>query len=131
MGNPEFGLEGKGALVVGGGSGIGRETSLLLGRVGANVAVADLDAGRADAVRAEVAETGVQATSIGGDVTNPSGADTVVATAREQLGRLDVVINIVGLASWSSILDLDPETAELFLHRNAERVFALPQEHRP
>src|SRR5688500_15809754 len=109
MGNPEFGLEGKGALVVGGGSGIGRETALLLGRVGANVAVADLDAGRADAVRAEVAESGVTTSSIGGDVTNPAGAETVVATAKEQLGQLDIVINIVGLASWSSILDLDAD----------------------
>ena len=42
-----FGLEGKAALVVGGGYGIGRETSLLLAEAGARVAVADVDGERA------------------------------------------------------------------------------------
>jgi NAD(P)-dependent dehydrogenase (short-subunit alcohol dehydrogenase family) len=118
MGNPEFGLEGKGALVVGGGSGIGREAALLLGRAGAKVAVADLDADRAEAVRKEVAELGVDTAAVSGDVTDPDGAESVVGDARKKLGRLDAAVNIVGLASWKSILDLDPETWEHDLRIN-------------
>lgn len=112
MGNPVFGLEGKKALVVGGGSGIGRATSLLLANVGADVAVTDLDPERAEAVRAEVAAIGVKAAAVSGDATEADGADSLVTGARSALGGLDAVINIVGLASWSSILDMDPATWE-------------------
>src|SRR5579859_5211480 len=59
-----LGLEGKNALVAGGGSGIGRATALLLGDAGANVVVADLDKERASAVQAEVEAKGVRASAV-------------------------------------------------------------------
>ena len=71
-----FGLEGKAALVVGGGYGIGRETSLLLAQAGARVAVADLDPVRAANVADEVGGVAVV-----GDVTDPAGARKVVDDA--------------------------------------------------
>ncbi len=90
-----FGLEGKAALVVGGGYGIGRATALLLAEAGARVAVADLDADRAAAVAAEV-----DGVAVVGNVTDPDGARRVVDGAHEQLGGLDRVANIVGLATF-------------------------------
>lgn len=110
MSHPALGLDGKNALVVGGGSGIGRATALLLGEVGAAVAVADLDAERAGAVTAELTANGTKAIAVSGDVTDAADADAVVESAWRQLGHLDAVVNIVGLASWSSILDLDAAT---------------------
>src|SRR3954462_8338969 len=90
-----FGLDGKAALVVGGGYGIGRETSLLLAEAGARVAVADIDPERAASGAEEV--NGVPNV---GDVTDPDGPLQVVDTAHAQLGGLDRVANIVGIATF-------------------------------
>src|SRR5688500_11073320 len=96
-----LGLRGKGALVVGGGFGMGREAALLLAKVGADVAVADLDPARAKAVVAEAEALGVKATALSGDVTKEDEATRVVAEADAfHGGRLEVLINIVGMASW-------------------------------
>ncbi len=107
-----LGLAGKNALVVGGGFGMGRETALLLARVGANVAIADLDLGRADAVRLEVAALGVRAHAIAGDVTKPDDARRVVDEAVAFHGRLEVVCNVVGLATWADLFGIDDDAWE-------------------
>lgn len=113
-----FGLRDQPVLVVGGGSGIGRATALLLGRVGARVAVADLDAMRAAEVSAEVAALGVQSVSITGDVTDPLDAERVVDEAHAALGGLHAVVNIVGVASWSDLLSMDLAMWESDLRSN-------------
>jgi NAD(P)-dependent dehydrogenase (short-subunit alcohol dehydrogenase family) len=113
-----FGLQGKPALVVGAGSGIGRATALLLAQVGANVACADLDPKAAEAVAAEVEALGVKAFAVTGDVLDPAGAEAVVAQAHDALGGLEVVINIVGVAGWVDLLSLDLEAWDLDLRRN-------------
>jgi len=110
MGYRALGLEGKNTLVIGGGSGIGRATALLLGEVGANVAVADLALDRAQAVADELTANGAKAVAVSGDVTDAGGAESVVGAAEDAFGSLDAVVNIVGLASWKSILDMDAET---------------------
>jgi NAD(P)-dependent dehydrogenase (short-subunit alcohol dehydrogenase family) len=107
MSTDVFGLRGKRALVVGGGFGMGRETAILLGQVGADVVVADVDQARAEEVRAEVAATGVTAHAMSGDVTVPAAAVQLVQDAAATLGGLDVLINIVGLAEWSYLMDMD------------------------
>ncbi len=104
-----LGLEGKNALVVGGGFGMGRETALLLARAGAHVAVADLDLDRARSVQAECEGLGVSATALAADVTKPVEARGVVADAISSFGRLDVVTNVVGLATWADLFDIDDE----------------------
>jgi NAD(P)-dependent dehydrogenase (short-subunit alcohol dehydrogenase family) len=109
-----FGLEGKAALVVGGGYGIGRETSLLLAEAGARVAVADIDPERAASVAEEV--NGV---AVVGDVTDPDGAQQVVDTAHSQLGGLDRVANIVGIATFvEDVFAIDGEIWEHDLRMN-------------
>ena len=113
-----LGLHGKPVLVVGGGSGIGRATALLLAEVGADVAVADIDADRAAAVREEAAALGRTAVAISGDVTTRDGATRVVDQAHRELNGLHAVINIVGLASWGEVLELDLATWELDLRNN-------------
>src|SRR4051794_25129199 len=110
MENDVLGLRDTPVLVVGGGSGIGRASALILGRAGAKVAIADLDEGRAKTVEDEVAALGVDSVAIGGDVTTPDGASAVVDAAHSGLGGLRAVINIVGLASWSDLLSLDVAT---------------------
>ena len=125
-----LGLGGKNALVVGGGFGMGRETVLLLARAGANVAVADLDLTRAQAVQAEAEAMGVKATAIAGNVTIAADAHRVVAEAVAFFGRLEIVCNVVGLASWGELFDIDDDAWEkqfainLVHHANVGRAAA-------
>ena len=116
--NDVFGLQGKPTLVVGGGSGIGRATALLLAQVGADVAVADLDGDRAKQVSDEIAAVGVRTTAIAGDVTDPAGAQQVVDDAHAALGGLHGVVNIVGVASWSDLFSMDMAMWESDLRSN-------------
>jgi NAD(P)-dependent dehydrogenase (short-subunit alcohol dehydrogenase family) len=114
-----LGLEGKSALVVGGGSGIGRASALLLADAGANVVVADLDADRAATVSEEVANAGVKAFPVSGDVTQHADAIEVVRSATELLGgQLDAVINIVGFAAWADLFEIDDDIWQLDISRN-------------
>ncbi|MFA5883490.1 MAG: SDR family NAD(P)-dependent oxidoreductase [Acidimicrobiia bacterium] len=113
-----LGLQGKRTLVLGGGYGIGRASALLLARAGAPVVVADLDPARADAVAAEVTDLGVAALAISGDVTDRARAESLVDDAASFHGGLDVVINMIGLAAWGSLFELDDDAWDLDLARN-------------
>lgn len=117
--DPDFlGLQGKPALVVGGGFGIGRASALLLARAGADVVVADLDRDRAAAAAREIEGLGVRSGALTGDVTDEVQAQTIVATAADLLGSLEVVINMVGTAAHASLLDVDDNTWNTDISRN-------------
>jgi 3-oxoacyl-[acyl-carrier protein] reductase len=107
-----FGLAGRSALIVGGGQGIGRATALLLARLGARVAVLDSERERAEGVAEEARALGVRAAALVADVTRPEEAERSVAEARAGFGALDAVVNIVGSASWGTLLELDDATWE-------------------
>jgi NAD(P)-dependent dehydrogenase (short-subunit alcohol dehydrogenase family) len=107
-----FGLAGRSALVVGGGQGIGRAAALLLGRLGARVGVLDSERERAERVADEVRALGVQSVALVADVTRAEQAARGVAEARAQLTSLDAVVNIVGSASWGTLLELTDATWE-------------------
>lgn len=113
-----LGLRGKPALVVGGGSGIGRASALMLARAGADVAVADLDRERAASAAKEVIDLGVRSAVLDGDVTDPAQAEAIVEGAAAELGAIEVLINMVGMAEWMSLFDVTEEAWHLDLARN-------------
>lgn len=113
-----FGLVDRPVLVMGGGQGIGEATCQLLGSVGAAVAVADVDGGRAERVAADLASRGVHAVAVVGDATDPGAAQRMVDEAHRSLGGLHGMANIVGLAAWGDLLTMDVETWEADLRVN-------------
>lgn len=123
MGDSLFKLEGKAALVVGGGQGMGESTAKLLARVGCRVAVADVVEERAERVAAAVAELGQPSASIVGDVLDEAQAEDVVKRAEYELGGLDVLATVVGQASFNSILDMTPEQWDNDHRKNLRHFF--------
>ncbi|MFO1027244.1 MAG: glucose 1-dehydrogenase [Acetobacteraceae bacterium] len=93
-------LDGKVALVTGGGNGIGRETALVMAREGARVAVADYEANNAQETVALINGAGGQALSLSGDVTKASDVQAMVDAAVAAYGRLDCAFNNAGIAPW-------------------------------
>ena len=91
-------LEGKTALITGGGRGIGRATALLFAREGARVAVADQAADGAAETVALINRDGGQAISIAADVTKADAVAAMVAATVTAFGRLDCAFNNAGIA---------------------------------
>jgi NAD(P)-dependent dehydrogenase (short-subunit alcohol dehydrogenase family) len=81
-------LDGKIALVVGGGSGMGRAGASAMAAEGAKVVVSDISLERAEAVAASIGEN---ATARHVDVTSPQLVERIVAETVERFGRLDVL----------------------------------------
>ena len=105
-------LEGKVALVTGAGSGIGRETALLLAREGAAVAVVDINRETADQTAAEIVAASGRAASIHGDVSTDREAEAIVRASLEALGHLDILVNNAGGVHDRSILEIDEAMVE-------------------
>lgn len=94
-------LDGKAALVTGGGSGIGRATALAMAREGARVAVSDLSKDGIDETVALINAAGGQSIAIQGDVTDEADVANMVARTVLAFGRIDCAFNNAGVAARS------------------------------
>ncbi len=90
-------LEGKKALVTGGGRGLGREVVLLMAGEGASVVVFDQNGEGAEAVAAEARDTGGIAIAIEGDVTKEHDLADAIQRCRDELGGFDIIHNNAGV----------------------------------
>src|SRR5262249_44726301 len=91
-------LDGKGALVTGGGgTGLGNTTANRLAELGASVAVIDIVEERARVATDEIASRwGVKAVPVQADVSTWSSVEAAVRKAEAELGSIDVLVNNVG-----------------------------------
>jgi NAD(P)-dependent dehydrogenase (short-subunit alcohol dehydrogenase family) len=87
------GLDGKAAIVTGGGSGMGAATARRLSSEGARVAVVDV---REDAAKEIAASLPGDAIAVGADVATEEGTDTYVHAAVDAFGRVDLFHNNAG-----------------------------------
>jgi len=99
-------LDGRVAIVTGAGRGIGRSVATLLASEGASVVVNDLgaaldgsgsDASPAGQVVDEIAAGGGKAVANGADISDHTAAESLIGSAIEQFGRLDVLVNVAGI----------------------------------
>jgi NAD(P)-dependent dehydrogenase (short-subunit alcohol dehydrogenase family) len=95
-------LDGKAALITGGGGGIGRAAALAFAREGALVAVADIATAAAAETVAQVAAAGGRALALGGEVARDPDVREMVADAVAAFGRLDCAFNNAGIAGWQA-----------------------------
>jgi NAD(P)-dependent dehydrogenase (short-subunit alcohol dehydrogenase family) len=115
-------LEGRRALVTGGGAGIGRAIVRALAREGARVAVSDLDRAAADDAASEV--SGVPFAL---DVRDAAATAAVVAEAAAALGGLDAAVANAGVSTMARVVDLTESEWDFNMDVNAKGVFLTNQ----
>jgi meso-butanediol dehydrogenase/(S,S)-butanediol dehydrogenase/diacetyl reductase len=103
-------LEGKVAIVTGGGSGIGREIAVLFCREGASVVVADYKRDTAEDTVKKIRASNGNAISVKVDVTQPAQVKCLVDSALEAYEGVDILINNAGTLYFGTILDTDEKT---------------------
>jgi gluconate 5-dehydrogenase len=100
-----FGLEGKVALVPGGGGAIGSAIAGALAAAGARVTVVDVTDERAEAAAERLRAEGADILAIGADVTQEAECERIVAATVERFGRLDIIVNAVGGGAGKVLFD--------------------------
>ncbi len=100
-----FGLEGKVALVPGGGGAIGSAIAGALAAAGARVTVVDVTDERAEAAAERLRAEGADILALGADVTQEAECERIVAATVERFGRLDIIVNAVGGGAGKVLFD--------------------------
>ena len=110
-------LEGKVALITGGGSGIGRASALRFAAEGASIVASDLSEASAVETVAAIREAGGEATAVAGDVVSSDDAKAMVKAAVDAYGKLDVLVNSAGVSGrvegvsheevWDKVMDVN------------------------
>lgn len=116
-------LEGRIALVTGGGRGIGAAIALRYAREGAAVAIADLDESNARAVAEQARALGVKADAFAVDVREPTQSAAMVERVAKTFGRLDIMVNNAGVVRIRSFMDTKPEDWDFIQSVNARGLF--------
>ncbi len=91
-------LDGRVAVVTGGGQGIGAACAEALGEAGAKIIVAELLPERVEACVAELKEAGIDAAGLTLDVTDSAAVDAAAASVADQHGPVDILVNNAGVA---------------------------------
>lgn len=125
MNLPElFDLQGKTAIVSGGGNGIGKACCLMLAKFGANVVVADLKTEDAQAVVDEIAGEGGKALAVSCNVLEDDDLTNLVDKTLEKFGALHILVNNVG-GGGAGRESPDQITVEQFAHVFQLNVFSM------
>ena len=121
-------LEGRTIVVTGGASGIGAALASGFAAEGANAVIADLNFDAADALAAEITQSGGSASAVRVDVTDRVAVRAGIAHAVERYGRLDAYFNNAGMNSPMRFLDITESNFELIMRVNALSVLVGTQE---
>ena len=102
-------LDGKVAVIVGGGRNIGRASSKLFASEGAKIAIFDMEESRAAAVTEEVAEQGGECMYVTGEVQKVDDVKNMIAKVVEHYGQIDILLNCAAISDRKPMLELDDE----------------------
>jgi NAD(P)-dependent dehydrogenase (short-subunit alcohol dehydrogenase family) len=125
-------LEGKGAIVTGGGRGIGLACAKLLAQRGAGVVIVGRDKAMIEASAAELKGEGLRVTAVTADVSDEAQVEAAIEQSEEILGSIDILVNnaaiqpygtvaSMGSADWDSVIGINLRGVYLACH------YTLPQ----
>jgi len=117
-------LQGKIALVTGGGSGIGRATSLRLAREGAKIMIADYVPDSAERTVKMIKDAGGEASCLAADVSVTKQVEAMIAKTVETYGRIDCAFNNAGIeGKMGSTVDCSEENFDRTIAINLKAVW--------
>ncbi len=120
-------LAGRGAVVTGGGRGIGAAVASALAEEGARVVVSARSTGQIEAVAAELRDRGADAWAVTCDVSDPEAVRALAAAAAEKLGGVDILVNNAGIARSAPLKSLSLEEWNTIQAVNATGTFLCTQ----
>jgi NADP-dependent 3-hydroxy acid dehydrogenase YdfG len=119
-------LDGKVAIVAGASSGMGAATARLFAAQGAAVVLGARTAGALESLAAEINAAGGAAHPVPTDATDRASAQTLVDTAVDRFGNVDVLVNSVGTnLKQRALTVLDPDDWDMMLATNLSAAFNL------
>jgi NAD(P)-dependent dehydrogenase (short-subunit alcohol dehydrogenase family) len=133
-------LKGKVAVVTGAGRGIGREIAMLMSKQGAQVVVNDYggsEAGSgaasapADEVVNEIAKAGGKAVANYDSVASMAGGQSIIKTAVDNFGRIDIVVNNAGILRDRMIFNMTEEEWDAVINTHLKGTFAVTRAAAP
>ena len=133
-------LKGKAAVVTGAGRGVGREIALLMARHGARVVVNDYggsevgtgsDRKPADQVVEDIAKAGGEAVANYDSVASMAGGRSIIQTAMDAFGRIDIVVNNAGILRDRMIFNMTEEEWDAVIDTHLKGTFAVTRAAAP
>ena len=124
----QFRLDNKIAFITGAGDGLGRIAALALGEAGAHVCVSDINLEWAEKVAEEIMKAGGAAEARKMDVANNPEIESGIAGIIGQHGRIDILVNNVGLAKRAPTEKLSLEDWNEIVQVNQTQVFVCSRE---
>ena len=121
-------LDGRAALVTGGGRGVGRGIALALARAGCRVAVNYyVEPERAEETVKDLTALGVDAIAVRADVGIGSEVRRMIEDVVGAFGALDILVNNAGVQTWTPLLEVTEEEWDLVIRTNLRGTFLCTQ----
>ncbi|MGF7046056.1 3-oxoacyl-[acyl-carrier protein] reductase [Paenibacillus sp. DS2015] len=112
-------LKNRTAIITGAGKGIGLAIATSLAQEGVHLGLIARTTTDLEVLRdALIAKYGVKVSIATADISVQSDVDSAVATLKEQLGSIDILINNAGIAEFGTLLEMEPETWERIMQVN-------------
>jgi NADP-dependent 3-hydroxy acid dehydrogenase YdfG len=116
-------LSGNAVLITGASAGIGWASAIALAREGANLVVTARRKDRLVALAREAEAAGAKVATVVGDACEEATAVQAVAAARAEFGRLDILINNVGVGIYKNIVDTSAAEYDYLVNTNVRSTF--------
>lgn len=124
-------LEGKSAIITGGGSGIGLAAAKIFASAGAKVALIDRDGKSAERAAQEVLSEGGEAFAFAADISEKPAIESAIGAAASALGAVHILCNNAGISLVRSFLDVTPEEIDRVVAINFKGVIYASQAATP
>jgi len=124
-------LDGKVAVITGGGSGIGRGVAKLFASEGAKIGIFDLNEAGANAVAKEIADAGGTAAVATGDVSDEASVKAGLAKLVGELGEVDILVNNAGIDTTSPLDEMSTEMWDQMINVHLRGTFLCTREVLP
>ncbi len=116
-------ITGQVAVITGASRGIGHASAIALAKEGVNIVATARSADQLDELVSECKALGVEAISIAGDAAKEEDARKVYAAAMDSFGKVDILVNNVGVANYVDLVDTTLEDYDWMMSTNMRSTF--------